>query len=185
MHGGKFGKALIDAWKRSPQSVVKTWENERTRKAVLWSGANRFWSTGGYEEKLPPFYSHPRIGSHPTFVAAKVNAFLNRTHHWRAKEFRECLPILREAANEERDAYLRHWFGTLADRLEDLIPSNNIDQFGFPFDFPSPRPTGEIPFEEQFELPFENPWFEQEEEGDDSEDASPGEKSSASSPRPR
>jgi len=147
MHGGKIGQLLLSLWSEVPGVVLEGIDDERIHKAVLWCSEYQFWSYN-YDHELPSCLRLPFQQQHPIFVAAKVNAFLNRRYHWRSEEYRELGPILRKAAGSQRDPYYRHWFLALAEELDEILSQESARFSSFPF--------GDI--------------FDLEEEDDDNED---------------
>ena len=127
-----IGKALFARLAKSAKLVLDGIHDERIHKAVLWGSEYRFWSNN-YETKLPSFFSHRSIQRHPFFAAAKLNAFLKERYPWGIQKHRELGPLLREAASSQRDAYYRHWFVELADRLDDVLAKESQRYSGFPF----------------------------------------------------
>jgi hypothetical protein len=134
MHGGKIGKELLARLSHAPQRVLDGMNDERIQAAVLWFSDHRFWGDG-YELRLPPWYASPAIQRHPMFAAARVNAFLKLRYQWQAEEYRQLGPLLREAAQSQRDAYYRHWFGLLAQELDDVLATASSRFGGLNFDF--------------------------------------------------
>ncbi len=132
MHGGKLGKELVSRWKATPRKVANGVLDERTQKAMLWCSEYRFWANN--YDVIPPFLTDTVV-QHPMFAAATLNAVLKSRYMWRASEkYRWLGPLLREAAQTERDAYCRHWFAQLADGIEDALSKKSKSSFGLPFD---------------------------------------------------
>jgi hypothetical protein len=132
MHGKTIGKALCARLAKTPKLVLDGINDERVHKAVLWGSEYRFWPNG-YEARLLPFFSNRTIERHPMFIAARLNAFLNERYRWGAERYRELGPLLRDAAQRERDAYYRHWFIELADLLDDELDSESSRSSRLPF----------------------------------------------------
>ncbi len=131
MHGAKFGKELLARWRATPGLLLTRIQEEPIHKAVLWCSEYRFWSDGAVA--LPSFFSDPAVQRHPMFAAAKLNAFLKARYHWGSESYREQGPILRTAAQSQRDAYYRHWFQKLANDLDDVLAKESSQSFRFPF----------------------------------------------------
>jgi hypothetical protein len=132
LHGKTIGKALFGRLAKATRLVLDGIDDEKVLKAVLWGSEYRFWSSN-YETKLPPFFSNPTIRRHPFFIAARLNAFLKQRYAWNVETYRELGPALRETSPSQRDAYYRHWFNELADKLDDALASESFRFSGFPF----------------------------------------------------
>lgn len=132
MHGKTIGQALFGRLENADKLVLERIEEERMQKAVLWGSECQFWSSR-YATKLPDFFSNPEIKRHPVFVAARLHAVLNETYLWNIGKVRELGKPLREAALSQRDAYYRHWFVELANRLDDLLSEADARFSRFPF----------------------------------------------------
>jgi hypothetical protein len=133
LHGRQIGKELFARFMKDSQPVLDGLEEEKVQKIVLWGSEARFWSSN-YRTKKLPFFSNQAIQRHPMFVAARVNAFLHERYHWGREAYRELGPILREAAQSERDPYYRFWFLKLANDLDDQLAAPSFSPFGFNFD---------------------------------------------------
>lgn len=129
MHGAKIGKALVARLVRADQQFFTRLDDERIHKAVLWCAEYRFWRDP-QDGSLPAWFFKPTVQQHPMFAAARLHAFLKRRHPWGAEKLREQAAILREAAPSQRDAYYRHWFVALADKLEDAIAADRSSFLG-------------------------------------------------------
>lgn len=132
MHGKNIGKALLAQLAKASRLVLEGMNDERIHKAFLWCSEHRFWPDN-YEIKWPPCYKETAIQRHPIFAAARLNAYLRGRYHWRSEEYRELGPMLREAAQLQRDAYYRYWFVALADEFDDVLATDSMRFFGFPF----------------------------------------------------
>jgi hypothetical protein len=124
MHGGKFAKELFSRFNYGPGLVLNHVDDERLHAAILLCSEHRFWSDG-YELKLPVWYSKPDVQRHSMFAAARLNAFLKLRVHWRSEDFKDIGPILRHAAQSQRDPYYRHWFVSLADELDEILAKDS------------------------------------------------------------
>jgi hypothetical protein len=120
MHGGKFAKEMWSRLQKRPKLVLDRLDDPLVQAAVLWCSEHRYFSDG-YELKLPGWFDSPAVNKHPTFAAAKLNAFTKLRAHWRYKEYSDLGPRLREAAQSESDAYYRYWFETLADNFDEIV----------------------------------------------------------------
>ncbi|MGD9857513.1 MAG: hypothetical protein AB7U20_21430 [Planctomycetaceae bacterium] len=133
MHGGKLLKQLYSRWERDSALVLKHVDDRQLHGAVFACSEHRFWSNG-YELSLPAWYSKPSVRQHPMFAAAQINAFLKLRRHWSNDRYKPCGPLLRQAAQTERDPYYRHWFVSLADELDEDLAREASSPFGFRFD---------------------------------------------------
>ena len=123
MHGGKFAKELLARWNKNPNLVLEKLDDVATQRAVLLFSAHRFWGSG-YRTELPIWYREKSVQQHPIFLAAHVSTFLGARYHRGVEDFEGCSEILRESA-EQQDPYLRHWFMSLADDLDEIIAKEN------------------------------------------------------------
>ncbi len=133
LHGRQIGKELFARLTKDPKPVLDGINEETVQKVVLWGSEARYWSSS-YNTKKLSFFSNPAIQRHPMFVAAQVNAFLHQRFHWDREDYRSLGPILREAAQSERDPYYRFWFPKLANDLDDELAAKSTSPFGFNFD---------------------------------------------------
>lgn len=132
LQGRTIGKALFARLEKASKLVLDGIDDERIHKAVLWGSEYRFWPNN-YDTKLPSFFSKKPIQGHPFFVAARLNAFLKERYHWNLRNEQDLLPTLRQAALSQRDAYYRHWFADLAERLDNVLAKESQRFSGFPF----------------------------------------------------
>jgi hypothetical protein len=132
MHGKTVGKALFARLAKQPKRVLDDINDERVQGAILWGSEYRFWSND-YETKLGAFFSKPALQRNPIFAAARLNAYFKERHPWGVEKYRDMGPLLREAAQSERNAYYRHWYIELADELDDMLARNSSRFSGFPF----------------------------------------------------
>lgn len=136
MHGAKIGKALLARIAKEPRRILDSRDDDRFQASMLWCSEHRFWSDP-YDIKLPACFANPAFQRHPMFVAARLNASLGRRHLWEIEKEQSLGTLLREAAPSQRDAFYRHWFVALADKLDDAISSDKsslfsrfVDMFG-------------------------------------------------------
>lgn len=137
MQGKTIGKELLNRLAKTTGLVLEGIpldgkQDERVPKAILWASEYRFW-TNGYEVKGPPLVLNSAVEKAPLFAAARLNAFCKQRYAWGAEKYQALGPLLRAAAQGERDPYYRHWFVALADRLDDILASKASQSFGFPF----------------------------------------------------
>lgn len=132
MHGGKIGREIYDRFSSRPGLVLDHLDEEDVQAAVLWASEYRFWGDG-YQLSLPRWYSKPAVARHPMFTAAKLNGFLKLRFHWGSDDYEDLGPMLRDAAQSERDPYYRHWFVSLADALDDVLAARSSGPFGRAF----------------------------------------------------
>jgi hypothetical protein len=137
MHGRTIGKALCARLAKAAGPTLEGVpldgiQDARVAKAVLWASEYRFWPSN-YETKFPPLLSANNAQQNPLFAAARLNATLKETYPWNAEKCRELGPLLRAAAQTERDAYYRHWFVELADQLDDALARKSSPLAGSPF----------------------------------------------------
>jgi hypothetical protein len=132
MHGSVIGKELTRRLKQSADLVLERLADERFIKAVLWCSAHRFWPSN-YETVFPSFLSTPEAERQPYLLAARLNARLNEPHHWGIEKDKHLGPLLRAAAQSQRDAYYCYWFKSLADDLDDAVAEQGSMFRGSPF----------------------------------------------------
>jgi hypothetical protein len=127
MHGGKFGKELMNRINRNPRLVVENSDDLPLQRAVLYLSERRFWSDG-YGLTLPKWMRHPATSTQGVYAAARVSAFLASRLHWHSKDFEGDSEILCDAMKTENDPFLRSWFEKLADELDEV---GSRDPFSF------------------------------------------------------
>jgi hypothetical protein len=132
MHGGKFVRELSSRFEDGPGLVLNNLDDERIHAAVFLCSEHRVWSNG-YEVKPPAWYSMPAVDRHPAFAAARLNTYLQLRNAWRVERYKDIGPLLREAAQSQRDPYYRHWFVSLADQLDEILVRQASSFFGFGF----------------------------------------------------
>lgn len=114
------GKELLARLDKDSPRVLELLPDERLQKSMLWGAEYRYWSNG-YETKVPAFFAQLEFKQYPIYAAAKLHAFLHQTYWWGADKYAQLGPILRAAAASEPDAYYRHWYVDLANRLDDAL----------------------------------------------------------------
>ncbi len=132
MHGRNIGKEMFARIGQNSNPVLDGVNDELVQKAILWGSEYRFWPSG-YDTKQYPFFLNPVVQKQPVFTAARVNAFLKERRHWGYEKYTGLGPLLREAAQSQRDAYYRHWFTKLADELDEITETEKARFGRFPF----------------------------------------------------
>ncbi len=132
LQGKTIGKALFGRLEKNNKLILDGIDDKRIQQAVLWGSEYRFWPNG-YDTKFPSFFSQPAIQRHPAFAAAKLNAILKERYPWRIEQNKELGPLLRAAAASAPDAYYRHWYLEIANRLDDLLAQESQRFSGSPF----------------------------------------------------
>ncbi len=132
MHGSSIGKELVNRLLKATKVVLDGINDEAIHKVVLWGSEYRFWPSND-TTRLMPFFANPAIQRHPIFAAARLNAFLKEAYRFASEKYEDLGPLLRQAAESERDPYYRHWFVSLANELDDVKAQAASLFTGFPF----------------------------------------------------
>ncbi len=157
MHGSKIANEIAALLWENPRYVLDHRDDSEIHTAVLLCSEHRCFQMN-YELKFPSWFSNPAVSRHPMFAAAKLNAFLKLSHHWRPERFENEGQFLREAAKSERDAYYRYWFAALADELDEVLAKKSAGPFGSGFNpffemFEADDDEDELPFDPDCDCP--------------------------------
>ena len=137
MHGGKFGRELLERINKKPALIKKNMKNPQFVNCLFWCSENSFWG-GGYESKTPAPILKQKL-KNPNFAAIHLNATVRKRWVGRDAALLETADYLKQAARSEPDAFNRYWFTELAEEAiekeresENSVGFSNIfgDMFG-------------------------------------------------------
>ncbi|MDB2686707.1 hypothetical protein N9Y42_05805 [Mariniblastus sp.] len=114
MHGGKFGKELLERVKKQEALVENNLQNPQFRDCLFWFSDNSFWG-GSYQSYTPAPILELKL-SNPNLAAVHLNATIKKRWIGRDAALVETANYLKQAAGSEPNTFNRFWFAEIAEK---------------------------------------------------------------------
>ena len=154
MHGGKFGKELLERVKKQEALIENNIQNPQFRDCLFWFSDNSFW--GGSYQSYTPAPILELKSSNPDLAAVHLNATIRQRWIGRDAALVETANYLKQAARSEPNTFNRFWFAEIAEKaIERDHELNKDSQFsnmfanvfgGFEADDETDTDDGDLPF---------------------------------------